>query len=415
MTSLFKDLCWQEKVTFATLLLSMVAMVAWWRLGIIALLLFSVASIIKSITHQHRQKPLPKLLFLLPIYWLLYVVSACYSQNQAEGWDTVAVKLFFLLLPTVFLLDDTRYLTKERFGAVFYTLIAAMVVRFFICIGISASDYLHGVPLETVKDWQIDPLGLHHSYLSLYISVAIAFLYAEAMDKEKRHTKGWWIAAGAATLVMLAYIAISRTRSGMVALAMLTVAAMVHLFFVRKKRLLAVLIFAGICAACGLIYLANPGLDGVFGRFSALFYTRSLGITQDRTIMFQCASETAMRKPIFGYGSGDYMEALLGTYQQHDYLMGLQHQYGSHNQYMETMLECGLIGLVMLLTMIVSPLVKACKREQRNLFIALAILCIMEVIFFESMLNRQMGVQFISLVYCLFIVRLSPSRSGESK
>ena len=401
---------WQEKTSYATLLVSMAAIVIWWRLGIIALTLFSAVTIIKILTTPRRKEPPSRMLWLLIAYWLLYAISACYSHDRAEGWDTAVVKLFFLILPTLFLLDDTTYLTRRRIGAVFYVLVAAIVARFFICVGISAYDYLHDVPLGTVKDWQYDPLDLHHSYLALYISVAMAFLYSEAVSHYCHHPARWWIVSGLSAAVMLAYIAISRSRSGILALALLAVAGMLHLFFVRKRRILALSIFAAICAACGAAYLANPGLDGIFGRFYALIYTRDLGITQDRTILFQCCWEAACQRPIFGYGSGDVMGILMQSYAQHDFQMGLNHHYDCHNQYMETLLECGLVGLAVLFIMLLAPLVAACRRGSRNLFTVLAIICIATVIFFETMLGRQMGIQFVALTYCLLITSLNVTR-----
>ena len=50
----------------------------------------------------------------------------------------------------------------------------------------------------------------------------------------------------------------------------------------------------------------------------------------------------------------------------------------------------------------------------RNMPTVLVIIIISSLCIFEAMLNRQMGTQFIALVYCLLILSLHPSRNGVS-
>jgi len=402
-----KALSRPEQVVFITLGATIVSVVSWWRMGIMALCCLCGVSLLKTVcTQRFVNRGISRAqricLWCMVAYWLLYALSAMVSTNHAAGWTKASIKLYFFALPILLLLGDTSYLTKSRLNALFQLLTAALLIRFAACIVVSAIHWLQGMPFAQVKDWQTDPLGMHHNYLSMYLNTAIAFLYTRMVQvpKEKRRRRIPLLLSMLSVLVV--YLFAISSRSGIVTLVLLAMVMLVHMVVFRrwyKTALLVVLLSAGLSAG---LYMAMPSM---FDRFSALRENR---IADDRTITWSGGLKTAQEHWLFGHGSGDYMPRLLATYGEMNYPKAIKNNLNAHNQYIETLLETGLVGLAILLSMFFLPLLFALHKKRRNLPAVLTIVVITSQCFFESMLNRQMGVQFIALIYCLLIISLGP-------
>lgn len=414
---LFSDLRWPERLCFGSLALLVVAILSWWKIGVIALALFAAATIVRAAAL--RQWGNPSLgrgqrlcLYLMIAYWLLLAVSAFYSNNHAEGWATAATQLPMLVLPLTCLISETRYLDRTRLTALLRLMVLALVLRFGVCIAVDVVQHLQGVPWSKLRNWEFDPLGLHHNYLALYIDCALAFLYCDlsANWKQLGRAQRWLRLAPAPLLVV--YLLISASRSGLVTLFVLVFACLLHQTFCRR-RWKAALGAASIIALLVIgSYLAFPKL---YYRFTYLYTEYAAGRQgDDRPMLARCGLEAAQQRLLFGHGTGDYMEALIESYRVHGFNKGVTKHYDAHNQYMETLLAEGLIGLTVLAALLLSPVILTMRAKRHRLIVVLMIVAAMMQLFFESMLDRQMGVQFIALLYPLLILRISPPRCGET-
>lgn len=125
---------------------------------------------------------------------------------------------------------------------------------------------------------------------------------------------------------------------------------------------------------------------------------------QIRIIMWAVTTELIMEHP-FGVGTGNVDEYLTKRLNDFGLTQVSKMEYNPHNQYLQTTLEIGFIGLLLLVFMIVSALWFAWKNKSYVLFIlvaGLAFNCL-----FESMLQRQSGVVFYSFWISLLIVSIN--------
>lgn len=403
---LFSSLCWQERLCYGALALLVVASLSWWKLGVIALGLFVIASVMKMATlRQWGNSDLSRgqrLCFGLMIaYWLMLVVSALYSDNHAEGWSTVSTQLPMLVLPLICLISDTRYLTRTRLVALFRLMAFVLVLRFAVCIMVDVVQYFQGVSFSKLRNWEFDPLGLHHNYLALYIDCALAFLYYDLTSRWKQLSRSQRLLHLSAVPILIAYLVISNSRSGLVTLAVLVFACLLHQTFFRRRWKLA--LGAGVVLIMLVIgsYLAFPQ---IYWRFTYIYTEYAAGRQgDDRPMLVKCGLDAAQQHLVFGHGTGDYMDALQESYQANGFTKGLKHRYDAHNQYMETLLANGIIGLVLLLVLLLSPAIYSLRTKRSRTLILLMLTAALMQLFFESMLDRQMGIQFIALLYTLLI------------
>ncbi len=413
--NLFNGLRRQEQITFAALCLTLVAIAFWWRIGIIAIAILSLASLTKTITlrplRPQLSTPQKICLWSMVAYGILYVISALISANQTEGWFKAGLKAWFILLPAICLIGDTSYLTKERIRALFQVFSAALLVRFAICIVISGIQFLQGTPLEVVRNWEEDPIGMHHNYLALYIDIAIVFLYTQILNTPHNERRRKWPTLIIAAIALLAYLTLVSSRSGIVALALAFVAALAHLTFFRKQYKVAIITVSLAVVLVAGLYIAVPS---IFDRFVALTTWTETYYPDDRVLAWECGAKATRGHLLFGYGSGDYMPHLVNAFEQRGYTRAIDIGYNTHNEYIETILQTGLLGLAMLLFMLFAPMVTALRKNSRNLLSVLVIIIISSLCVFEAMLNRQMGTQFIALAYCLLIISMRPSQNVAS-
>ena len=110
--------------------------------------------------------------------------------------------------------------------------------------------------------------------------------------------------------------------------------------------------------------------------------------------------ETGKDTWIFGKGTGDDEDALLGTYRKNNFLEGLYPKFNSHNQYLQTWLGLGLVGLLIFLLNLFAPLYLAFR--EKNLLYIIFLILIISFFFTESVLCRQHGVVFYAFFNSLF-------------
>lgn len=103
------------------------------------------------------------------------------------------------------------------------------------------------------------------------------------------------------------------------------------------------------------------------------------------------------QKPIFGQGIGDSKDAIMQIHKKRNIEEAIKYKFNAHNQFLETSMQTGLVGLIILILVFSVPLYQSIKKKQELLFLFLMI-CIINFMF-ESMLQRIAGVVFFAFWY----------------
>ncbi len=120
-----------------------------------------------------------------------------------------------------------------------------------------------------------------------------------------------------------------------------------------------------------------------------------------RVYQLRIFTEMQKEKPAFFTGFG--LEASQDKIREKCKMHNLNNDYGEynfHNQFIQTFAEIGIIGLLILITMLTVNLLNGIKQKD-FLHIAFAITMIM-LFLSESFFCRQRGIVFFTLLYCLF-------------
>lgn len=110
------------------------------------------------------------------------------------------------------------------------------------------------------------------------------------------------------------------------------------------------------------------------------------------------ALELISQKPLLGYGSGSE-NALLEQYRKTGFTIGYENKFNAHNQFLESGLELGIVGMSLLLLFFIAGFRQAYIHHNRLQFAAFLMLFISFLT--ESMLERHWGLMMIVVIYSI--------------
>jgi O-antigen ligase len=260
--------------------------------------------------------------------------------------------------------------------------------------------------------------NIHHpSYFCMFILTATALLWYGYRDKWQGFTLKWILPVFAYFLVIYGLCLSLAGMLVLFALGCIVVLRFILRKYGKKGFAAALVVFPALAV---VLFLTVPQMKRQFGDASGFFmeYVKNprefIRVRPDykegnevRLIMWTIAAEDFARHP-FGVGTGnvdDHLSYNLAQYGQKEMAKkdadGLI-LYNPHNQYLQTAMEIGVIGLALLLLLIVSAVRFAVRMKNPVLLVLVTVFAFNSL--FESMLQRQSGIVFLSFWICLLIV-----------
>ena len=466
MRELFKDLTRFQKAEFIIMMLLALAIPFSWRVAqYLEAALFVCALLKLAIVQRFRLNPEQKrfkwayIVFMST--WLIYLIGMLYTDDVSVGWAQVSKKLGFLIFPMVFLFSDMSYLTRERFRAIAYSLVAGCIGFFLMNLGYAIYDVIFcGAGASRFFDQELMKLYyVHHSYLSMYAGFAMTFCFMEFFETESRRLKLFNILS---YIFLALFIILLRSRAGLLCTIILFALQWVWLAFIKRQRrnsiIIASVFIIGITASCiafpqSLARITNTIKDMTTEHHS-----------DHRMVQFKGYKELFSKNLLFGVGTGDrttetqaayhrYKENIINeiaatakndsacaivtaqiedftknnyyepTQSMREFMMELAEDSGcdpdvvnknlvdylyinyaidkeinAHNMFLETIISVGIIGLALLLAYFIIPLVIWIKRKSFDMLYFSFLMIIAFNGLFESVNEGQVGIIF----FCFF-------------
>lgn len=337
---------------------------------------------------------------LIPMmcYWLAYLISMLWTENQATGWVEVGEIAWFFLIPLTCLCTDFRQISKQCLRAMFwlYVLSLMLVFGFLLIKSILLTIQLPSHPfMESTK---IFALYRHHTYTSLYIITGLAFLYTEMIRKQSCRMR---ILIYFCIICLLLYLLFANSRAGILGLILLTLLFTLHTCIVRKKYRQGIISIIVILALVTAVHYALPDQ---YRRLSKTTSELTHGETSDiRFLIMERAWTVVKDNALLGVGAGDRLDSLMPQYGTLDKVSC------PHSQFLDTWLATGVFGMLILWIMLILPMIVAWRKRQ--IFPILINTILIMNLLVESMLERQMGVVFVAVIYVYFVMLLSLSNN----
>lgn len=396
---------------FAFLMLAFPKLIA---LGFIAFLVV----IIIGMTRKKMEFKLQFFPLLFVTFYLIYALYALGTRHPDIAGVYIENKLSFLLLP---ILLSFRLKRKTDFN---WSVIGYLVGIFVLLVGSytqAFNCYLfhnggRGCFLTSLFSYQHHP-----SYTSVFLVLAMGLLWY-AKEQKFKGFKLYWIIPAMIILFITSILCLS--LAGI--LFLFACMATVLLVWIYRKYGSKVGTGALVIAPF-LLYFIMISMPQVRGELeSATGYTDKylkdpetfvreptypMSGTEVRIVMWTVSTKVFKMYPL-GVGTGNVDEVLFDHLNQMGQSELAKKNYNPHNQYLQTGIETGWLGLIILLSIIGLGTYKA--FQQRNWLLLLMVVSLAFNNLFESMLQRQSGIVFYTFVLCFLVIYGENSKKIKS-
>lgn len=466
----FKGLDTIQKIELTLLTLLVMAVPLYWMVAsyvLVVLFVFGLAKLIFvqkfKLNKQQTRHTFAYLIFAAT--WVMYFIGLFYSSDTAAAWEQIGKKLYFLIFPLYFLFSDLSFINKERLRYLLYVLTFSLIAVFII--ELLRASYNIIFDEKTVRAFFSPNLSIfnkHHAYVSMYICLALAFLFVEIFTVESVRMK---IVNIICSVILVINNFLENSRAGMLCMVILFLILVVWVMFVKGKKKVGLYVFL----ATGLLLVVSCFVfESSFNRLVDTFNkVTSENKVDTRTVIYESAGPVAREYCLFGAGTGDRIDVLRSGYRDYkekildnikpidaeiedfdtlkvhcldtisdmfssytfDSLTSeaviIAEDYGcqpqtvesnvmrykvanslikgeinSHNQYFDTLISIGIIGLILMLSYFIIPVILMIKKKEYDIVYLSFMFIILFNSIFESVFERQLGIIFFLLFHCLF-------------
>jgi len=327
------------------------------------LLVFLVHSIVGAFRANWKQTFKSPLFITSALFFLVYLLSLTWSSNVDEGLFQIETKLTFFFAPLLIFAGTTPYVISQKnnflkallFGTLAVS-ISALLYAAYLSYTTGSFYYTLGDQNEyTIYYFTYETLSkpfMHPGYLSTYMGVAVFIcIYFLVLAKGKAR-----FAYG--LLLFFFFVMMILLQGRINILAMLAVLAMGALFLAIKQKAFVWLSVPLVPIVLLLVFMLF-GSGNIKKRYFQLpdFSYDISGDTFNsatyRLAEWSCAVDVIKEYPLLGTGAGQNREALFNAYEKRGFWKGLAQGFNCHNQYVETTLATGFLGLFFLLLMLI--------------------------------------------------------------
>ena len=159
-----------------------------------------------------------------------------------------------------------------------------------------------------------------------------------------------------------------------------------------------------IAVSTTLFFVVLYSFSGINERFKEMIVATKIKNNTEtssgiRLIVWENAIKKAFNKNYFGYGVGDVQTILDNSYINNGYKKIADEHYNTHNQYLQTALTIGIVGLSIFVFCLLFLMFKFISEKEY--LSSLILLFFLLTFLFESYLERQNGIIFFSLIISL--------------
>lgn len=362
----------------------------------------------KSKEIKDRLKP-NKPLFWFIAFYLYHLIGVIYSENLVFGWNDLGIKLSFLVLPLIIAFSDIR-LNKDK-------IVDMILLGLFLSAVIALSKAaFKSVYYPEDNHWAYFTesylaFSMHRSYYATYMALGVL------LSADRYFTFKNLKYLGAAILFALITM-LTFSKAGILILVILIIPLLfVYIYRNWGKWIAAVGSAFMVITVIGAIWF-TPTLHSRFEKMfegvtsASTANNTSVESNESRLIMWSTSLRLINENLLFGVGTGDVSDALDEKNKQLGNTGVAERSLNSHNQYLNTWVQLGLIGFLLLFVIIITSMITA--LSVRFMPFVYLIMVISLTMSFESFLETQAGIIPVTLLMTLFVIKAKKNEIAHS-
>jgi O-antigen ligase len=360
--------------------------------------------------------------FIFTGFYIYHLAGGLYSENIPSFLFDAEVKASFFIFP--FLILSPKFKDKIFTHTILKFFIYGILTAIAFCllrasyrtIIMDEATFIKlsnlGNPIQHIFTYTELSYFLHPGYFSAYILFSLLILFYFKTEHFHVYIVKKNYLFYSIFLLFIVFIFLLSSKAGLIAFVItFLIVGFVHILKLKK---LWYFIPMGIIVFVFIYLMANYNYRVKFLITEIKRQTKEIrsgnnedlitGIknANDRVTIWINSIDIVRENFIFGVGSGDIKDELLKMYKTHKMDDAYATKLNVHNQYIETLIGQGIIGLLWLLSILLLPLIISIK-EKKIFFTGFIIIAGINL-FFESMFNTQAGVIFFGFFYSLFFL-----------
>ena len=355
----------------------------------IAFVVIQLALIATNIKKQTTKGYLVPLLMVSP--FLFYIIGFTYSSDLNYGFKYFERTLLLYLTPWIFFFNRS-YINKEScLKTLRFLCISTCLLTVYTLIHLSFDGTLEKVSKTNdsylVIRAQLEYVSrFHPTYFSLLLAVSILSIQSELKDFTYNLKEKKWALTGLIILILGLFIASSKmilTATFICSLLLWKERFSLKFIFLRSVVILSLIIV--------IVLFTRPLQERIKEFSEAIFNPKIEQYNPDsmRKAIYTCVVEVIEENILWGTGIGDQQTELNKKYNEHNFLLALEREFNSHNQYLQFWLSSGIIPFILFLVVLIFQFSVALVN--RNYF-QLSFLMLFSMSFLtENILARQNG------------------------
>ena len=338
-------------------------------------------------------------LFLLLIsFYVLHVLGMIHTEQVIQGYSELETKFSLLYFPLLFFSFPIKNrieldtLLKVFIGGCLVASLYSLILggyyfylnteTFYTCL---CHSYL-GKYLE-----------FHPTYFGIYISFALFSLQYFFMKNIEAYSSIQKIGHWVLSIWFFVFVMLLASRIIVYAMSFIFVVSFFCFMMGRKDYI------KGIAASLLVIFMLGYTIKEfpcIGKRANKEIIISGKDNRNARIILWTSALEIIKKHPLVGVGTGDAQDELRKEFVKENYVIGLKSNHDAHNQYLHSAVLVGILGGILVITMLCVPFFMAFQKQDYLYLILLALLGISFLT--ESILEVQRGTLFYGFFNSLF-------------
>jgi O-antigen ligase len=385
-------------------------------IGLMALFSFFYNSFREKYALLRQRKEIP----LMVLFYIWHIVSALVSENVAEGFSWVVLRMPLLVFPVIIGLLYIKQALKERL-LLLYAMITTLTMVVCTIWSVIQTFITRDVTMlyNDNLTWLTDKQSV---YIALMVNLAVFCLGYLLHIRSAVITNKAIIYIALGVLIIDNFLLASRIS---IAMLYTTVFGYAIIHVVQKKKWLT---FAGFLAGVGLLLLVLVNyFPKTVSRFQELVYTDynfenqaaerhfDMDLTRDqwnganiRLAVWDCALEVAKEHPVLGVQLGDKVPVMMQTYAEKKFDLAYNTRRNIHNNYLDILVAFGAAGLLLFLVGFLGiPIFKS--LQTKDYLGVMIIVAFMMSFIPETYFDRSMGNMIFSFFVSLIVAYRKPA------
>ena len=357
-----------------------------------------------------------KIVWIISSIFFLSLFTISYSNYITQGFQDVVHQLAILLFPvclSVTNIDLGKY--KSSLLKIFALACTGTLVYLYLH-AFKVIHYFHFPCLSILSKNFINqnfsaPIGLHATYLSIYVAFSISiFLFFFLEKPGLKNIKYIFF-----TAILFAGLIQLSSRSVFIALCLIIIIITPALLLRGKERLnfsvVSLVVFMVVISAIiNIESLRKRYVSDFEDDLSKTAITADL--TETRMKRWDVVLQLVKESPLIGYGRGAERDVLKEKYFDKKFYRSYLMQLNAHNQYFSFLINSGFIGLLVYLYFLFFGFSRAIKRREFLLLSFLVLITVVSVS--ENLLDVNKGIFFYSFFASLLLLNPDKKNGGAA-